>query len=558
MPEETQTSPFEWWATEDLPMREQSRVTHLIDGRATMLTMCRHFVKARSYIYLANWGMSPSISMARGTDQHGAPNAQDKLVAQLQAEGLSDADIAFWLQTPVLSLENVLQYVVKKGVEVKVLLWKCNDLFSHYEPSIAHQQLEQRGISCILDDSAMGILHHPIESLHQKTSVVDGLYAFVGGVDPLVEKAGDFDRWDSSDHQFQNVLRQDPQGRTSHPWHDVHTLIEGPAVADVEHNFRQRWNDVVTRHEMPAALLVPEHTPAPAIEAGTPVQIVRTIPQHTYRFQPPIIRTIAQSYHKATSNIRRFAYIENQYFWLHAFFGIDHDIFGTVSQEMEQNLRNLGAALRNGASIAIVLPDHPNVGRAFTDAGIAHLRAQAPNAVEEGRLQVFCLGTSATIQNREHYRPIYVHAKVMVVDDTWCTIGSGNLNNRGMADDTELNVTTLNPSLPHALRLSLQAEHLGLVQDDDLLAISRFIGKQPQSSDEQAHAQQVLTTLEGTLGDPMTTLHMMHERAWDNLRRYQTNQPLVGHLLPYLSAESARNEGLNFHEEHGWLEAPIH
>ena len=227
---------------------------------------------------------------------------------------------------------------------------------------------------------------------------------------------------------------------------------------------------------------------------------------------------------------------------------------GPIARRWSRILSNLGSALRNGAAIAIVLPDHPNVGRAFTDAGLNHLRAQAPDAVEEGRLQAFCLGTSAHVQNREHYCPIYVHAKVMVVDDTWCTIGSGNLNNRGMADDTELNVTTLDPNLARALRLSLQAEHLGLVQDDDLLAISRFIGKQPQSNAEQAQAQQVLTTLEGMLGDPLTTIHMMHQRAWENLRRYQANQPLVGHLLPYLSAEAAHNEGLNFHEEHrdGW------
>ena len=334
---ETHSLTTEWWATEDLPMRAKSRVTHLIDGRATMLTMCRHFVKARSYIYLANWGMAPSMAMVRETDHHGLPDAQEKLVAELRADGLTEADIAFWLQTPILSVENILEYAVKKGVEVKVLLWKCSELFSHYEPTAAHQQLEQRGITCILDDSAQGILHHPIELLHQKTSVVDGLYAFVGGIDPLVEKTGDFDRWDTAAHLLQTPLRQDPQGKTSHPWHDVHTLIEGPAVADVEHNFCQRWNDVVARHEMPATLFVPEHPVAPEIEGGAPVQVVRTIPQHTYRFPPLTIRTIAQTYHKATSNIRRFAYIENQYFWLHAFFGVDLPFAGTDSPEMEQN-----------------------------------------------------------------------------------------------------------------------------------------------------------------------------------------------------------------------------
>ncbi len=49
---------------------------------------------------------------------------------------------------------------------------------------------------------------------------------------------------------------------------------------------------------------------------------------------------------------------------------------------------------------------------------------------------------------------------------------------------------------------------------------------------------------------------MMTECAQDNLRRYKAKQPLVGHLLPYLTAEEATQQGLNFHEAHGWVEAP--
>jgi hypothetical protein len=48
----------------------------------------------------------------------------------------------------------------------------------------------------------------------------------------------------------------------------------------------------------------------------------------------------------------------------------------------------------------------------------------------------------------------------------------------------------------------------------------------------------------------------MTERAQDNLRRYKAKQPLQGHLLPYLSADEATQQGLNFREEHGWLEEP--
>jgi phosphatidylserine/phosphatidylglycerophosphate/cardiolipin synthase-like enzyme len=53
-----------------------------------------------------------------------------------------------------------------------------------------------------------------------------------------------------------------------------------------------------------------------------------------------------------------------------------------------------------------------------------------------------------------------VHAKVAIVDDLWSTLGSANLNNRGMHDDTELNVATLDAELARGLRMLLWAEHL--------------------------------------------------------------------------------------------------
>jgi phosphatidylserine/phosphatidylglycerophosphate/cardiolipin synthase-like enzyme len=547
-----------WWAEGDTPVRNDSRVTYLVDGRTAMLMMCHQFIKAKHYIYLANWGMTPGIELVRGTDHRAGPDEspeQEELLANLRGDGFQEADIQFW-RTHDLSLQAVLGYAVSKGVEVKVLIWKSVDMFSHCNVQEAHDKLTEVGVTCILDDSAQGIVHHPAESLHQKISIVDGGYAFVGGVDPLIENKGDFDRWDTHDHPFSTPLRQTPQGATPHPWHDAHALIEGPAASDVELNFRQRWNDVVERHHWDKALLISEHPLPPPVESRSIVQIARTIPEHTYHFKPLIIRGIAQFYVNALHNIQEFVYLENQYFWLRSFTGIDIPFIGIDNVEMEENIRALGAALQRGASMSIILPDHPNVGRAFSDAGLMRLRTEAPQAVEEGRLQAFCLATSTRIDGTEHYRPIYVHAKVAVVDDVWATVGSGNLNNRGMRDDTEMNVATLDPELAYALRLVLQGEHLGLVHDDDLLALARLRSGHYLSQKDREQALRVIPYLQDTLDDPLVALHMMHEQAWKNLRRYQAKQSLVGHLLPYLTAEEALQQGLNFREEHGWIEEP--
>ena len=65
--------------------------------------------------------------------------------------------------------------------------------------------------------------------------------------------------------------------------------------------------------------------------------------------------------------------------------------------------------------------------------------------------------------------PIYVHSKMMVVDDAYCILGSANINQRSMAGsrDTEIAVGSWQPAFPpdypygdiHTFRMSLFTEH---------------------------------------------------------------------------------------------------
>ncbi|MGH2482573.1 MAG: hypothetical protein ACRDHW_23245, partial [Ktedonobacteraceae bacterium] len=333
-----------WWASGDLPVRTDSQVTALVDGRHMLWTMCLHFLTARHSIYLANWGITPDMHLVRGSDHRAGPDGsseQTALIEELRSAGLSAEDITFWT-TQELTVKNVLGYAVRKGVAVKVLLWACPEVFSHYSPKTAHAELTSAGVICILDDSASR-LPHPSESLHQKITIVDSAYAFVGGIDPLIELSGDFDRWDTPWHAFASSLRSNPKDAEPHAWHDAHTLIEGSAARDVEFNFYQRWNEMVTRHKLDVSLLVPE--PARAEQGSSTqslVQIARTIPVETYNFAPKEgIRGIAQLCANALNNVQGFIYLENQYFWLHAFMGIGIGDFGPDNPEMEHNLRVL-------------------------------------------------------------------------------------------------------------------------------------------------------------------------------------------------------------------------
>ncbi len=553
---QVQTVYDQWWASDDFPVRNDSRVAYLIDGRLTMLTMARRFLTAQKYIYLASWGLTPGMELVRGADRLGGPEGsteRNMRIEELRTAGLQEADINFWLQND-LSVKNILGYAASKGVDVKVLLWECPELFSHYNPQEAHDELLGQNVCSILDNSAMSLLHHPLESLHQKIAVVDGIHAFVGGLDPLIEAQGEYDRWDTSSHLFSTPLRRTPKGNSPHPWHDVHAVISGPAATDVETNFRQRWNDVIHRRQSNPDWIISERPLPPPIEEGSPVQLARTIPPNTYTFAEQGIHGIAELYSHALQNAQSFIYIENQYLWLRSFIGMDIPSVSRTSPDMKDNLEQIIKALNRGASIAILLPDHPNVGRGFTDDSVTMIYEEASEAVAEGRFQAFCLGTSTNAGEPIHYRPIYVHAKIMIVDDLWSTTGSANLNNRGMRDDAEMNIATINPRMAHDLRMLLWAEHLGLYSDEDMFIVSQLVEGQSQPKDYHDRARSIYAEIMGLLGDPFRGLKLLVERAHENMQAFKDKRPFVGHLLPYLTAEQARAQDLPFRDEHGWLE----
>ena len=65
--------------------------------------------------------------------------------------------------------------------------------------------------------------------------------------------------------------------------------------------------------------------------------------------------------------------------------------------------------------------------------------------------------------------PVYVHAKIGIVDDAWLTVGSANLNEHSLFNDTEMNIVAHDPALARDTRRRLWAEHLEL-SDDELPA----------------------------------------------------------------------------------------
>ena len=345
----------------------------------------------------------------------------------------SSVHVAGWHVTPSFGLtrdagarplRDLLGSVAERA-DVRVLLWAGAPVPvfkpTRSEVRAAREDLV-RGtrIRCALDAR-----ERPMHCHHEKLVIVDGEVAFVGGID-LTSLAGD--RFDSAPHEVKGGLG----------WHDVATRLRGPAVADVADHFAARWN-AVTDEQLPGA-----QPPAPA--GSTTLQIVRTVPERIYDFLPRGHFRILEAYLRALRSAQSFIYLENQFLWS-----------PEIVRVLVDKLRN---PPRDDFRLVVVLPARPNDGADDT-------RGQLGVLVEADDGNDRFLAATLHTRTGDLTGPMYVHAKVGIVDDAWLTVGSANLNEHSLFNDSEMNVVTCDAALARETRLRLWSEHLERDADGD-------------------------------------------------------------------------------------------
>jgi phosphatidylserine/phosphatidylglycerophosphate/cardiolipin synthase-like enzyme len=206
--------------------------------------------------------------------------------------------------------------------------------------------------------------------------------------------------------------------------------IEGPAIADVADHFRLRWREV-TGERLPA-------TPPPGPAGKVELQVVRTVPEKIYRRLPKGEFTILESYLRALRAAKTLIYLENQFLWSPEIAAVLAD---KLRHPPDERFRLL-----------VLLPIKPNNGNDDTRGQLGVLAAEDDGA---SRFLACTLN-----QPGPRGRPVYVHAKIGIVDDLWLTIGSANLNEHSLYNDSEMNIVTHDPGVAKATRLQLWSEHL--------------------------------------------------------------------------------------------------
>jgi len=172
---------------------------------------------------------------------------------------------------------------------------------------------------------------------------------------------------------------------------------------------------------------------------------VRTVPEKIYGFLPRGDFRILEAYTRALRSARDFVYLESQFLW--------------SPQVVNLLARKLCDPPNEHFRVVVLLPAKPNNGADDTRGQLAALLRADAGA---GRF----LAATISARTGELSAPLYVHAKIGIVDDDWLTLGSANLNEHSLFNDTEMNIVSCDRPLVQGTRLRLWSEHLERSIDD--------------------------------------------------------------------------------------------
>jgi phosphatidylserine/phosphatidylglycerophosphate/cardiolipin synthase-like enzyme len=390
---------------------------------------------------------------------------------------------------------------LKRGVCVRGLVWRSHWdrlSFSKTENRALDREIEDAGGQVVLDQRVRrGGSHHQkfVVLRHHDDPSRD--VAFAGGIDLCHSRRDDADHGGDPQPQPMSSAYGDHP-----PWHDVQLQLRGPVVGVLDTVFRERWDDPTDPDvDHPVAWLkdrlgpghvtgdpLPPQLPTPPACGPHVVQTLRTYPaiRPPYDFAPRGERSVARGYTKAIRRASRLVYLEDQYMW-------SADVARLFARALADQPR---------LHLVVVVPRVPDQEGAISERPQYVGRWQAIEMCRRAghdRVHVFDVENHAGT-------PVYVHAKVCVVDDIWMSVGSDNFNRRSWTHDSELSSAVLDTTrddrqprdptgtgdgarrLPRELRLALGREHLDLdaggADDELLLDPDRFVA----TLDERAAA----------------------------------------------------------------------
>ena len=499
------------------PIRTGVYAQWLVDGRDYMWNVSRAINMAKDVIYIHDWWLSPQLYMRR-------PAA----ISQK------------W------RLDRLLQKKAREGVKIFIIIYRnveaaipIDSEFTKFSMLDLHPNIFVQRSPNQFKKNQFFFAHH------EKICVVDHTVAFVGGIDlcfgrwdtpqhsVVDDKPTGFEQSDlpkDADHcqlwpgkDYSNPRVQDfyklsepyaemyDRSRTPRmPWHDISMQVVGQPARDLTRHFVQRWNYVL-RGRKPTRptpfLLPPPDYVAADLEAlglsGTcEVQILRSASEWSLGLIDTE-HSIMNAYCKMIEESEHFVYIENQFF-ITSCETMNVKIVNKIGDAIVE--RALRAYQQNESwRCIIVIPLMPGFQNTVDEPegtsvrlimqcqfrsicrgeGSIFGRLRSQGIEPEDFVNFYSLRTWGKIGPKKMLvtEQLYIHAKVIIVDDRIALIGSANINERSMLGvrdsecaavvrDTDMlwSIMDGEPYLvgrfAHTLRMRLMREHLGLDVDE--------------------------------------------------------------------------------------------
>lgn len=418
-------------------VEQAARARVLVDGAAYFGALRAAMLEARETIHIAGWDLDSRMKLVgeSGTADDGLPETLSAFLSALVARN--------------------------PRLRIRLLLWDYSVMFAlerELAPIFSFLWATPKQIELCLDDELpIGASHH------QKIVVIDDSLAFSGGLDITGH------RWDTPDHTPGDTLRRDPQGALYEPFHDVQMAVDGEAAAALGALFRDRWQRAASERLNPARARGDRWPQAmPADFTDVAIGIARTLPSYD---GAPGAREVESLLFDMIDSAERMLYVENQFI------------------TCERFTERLVARMKARPELEALMVT-PNIYRSWIEQQVMGVprerlrtRLEQEGLAERARL-VFPQVTAgeATVE-------VFIHAKVLIVDDRLLRIGSANVCNRSMGFDSECDLVIEARDARErqgvaAIRARLLGEHIGHApeQVEEIVAREGLIAASHQSA----------------------------------------------------------------------------
>ncbi|CCE64585.1 hypothetical protein TPHA_0I00790 [Tetrapisispora phaffii CBS 4417] len=454
------------------PIRKNAYCKFLVDGRDYFWSLSKALMQAEDVIYIHDWWLSPELYMRRplGGNQK-------------------------------YRLDRILKERAENGVKIFIVVYRnVGGIVGTDSLWTKHSMLRLHPNIHIIRSPNQWIQNTYFWAHHEKMTVIDNSVAFMGGIDLC------YGRYDTPDHaltdNFSDLKDQffpgkdysnaricdffgldkpfesmyDREGLPRMPWHDVQMVTVGESARDMGRHFVQRWNYLIRqkRPSRPTPLLTPpvDFKPEELINssffhmikngASCETQVLRSAGNWSLGLKETE-KSIQNAYLKLIETSEHYIYIENQFF-------VTTSRWDGVVIENKIGDAIIDRIIRASSEgkvwkAFIIIPLMPGFDSPVDRPEASSLRVIIQcqyQSISRGEssimarlqkldidptqyIQFFSLRKWSTIGNDKKLitEQLYVHAKLMIVDDRSCIIGSANINERSQAGNRDSEVAIL-------------------------------------------------------------------------------------------------------------------